>query len=198
MTDPGTAAPEQKKSAINATWWRRWHRWIALPATLFLCFAAVTGVLVAFTEFFGEEEALREATRDLVSPVKAGGDFSEQAARLEQALAAVAAQANGAPVDKLEMQFKGDRPTVTIFTGKPTGGEDRRFEFDVTSGQLDVESYADKPLIHRIHSGEAFGDGGLVVAMFWGIALAFLSVSGLLVYITMYRSHRTGIRRYFW
>ena len=52
--------------ATNLVFWRKWHRWIGFPAALFLLFAATTGVLVAFTEFFGEEEALREATRDLV------------------------------------------------------------------------------------------------------------------------------------
>ena len=97
------------------------------------------------------------------------------------------------------MQFKGNQPTITIFTGKPTGGEDRRFVVDAASGRVtEVASYADKPLIHRIHSGEAFGDGGLVGAMFWGIALTFLSVSGFLVYAQMWRGTRTGVRKYFW
>jgi uncharacterized iron-regulated membrane protein len=179
--------------------WRQWHRWIALPATLFLCFAAVTGVIVAGTEFFGAEEALREATRDLISPVTLGAPFADWSGRLETALAAVAAQAPSAPVDRITMQFKGSQPTITIFTGKPTGGEDRRFVVDAASGRVtEVASYADKPLIHRIHSGEAFGDGGLVGAMFWGIALTFLSVSGLLVYAQMWRKTRTGIRKYFW
>ena len=49
--------------------WRKWHRWIAFPASIFLAWVAATGAILAFTEFFGEEEALRERTRDLVSPV---------------------------------------------------------------------------------------------------------------------------------
>ena len=50
--------------------------------------------------------------------------------------------------------------------------------FDAHSGALlRTETYVDKPLIHRIHSGEAFGDGGLVFAMLWGTTLAFLTVS---------------------
>jgi len=55
---------------MNPAFWRKWHRWIAFPAAAFLLFAAITGVVVAMTEFFGDEEALREATRDLVSSVK--------------------------------------------------------------------------------------------------------------------------------
>ena len=182
-----------------APWWRKWHRWIALPATLFLAFAAVTGVIVACTEFFGAEEALREATRDLVSPVALGAPFAAWVTKLDAALATVGAQAPNAPVDKITMQFKGEKPTITIFTGKPGGGEDRSFVVDANSGQITaVASYRDKPLWHRIHSGEAFGDGGLVGAMFWGTSLAFLSVSGLMVYLSMWRRSRTGLRKYFW
>jgi len=184
---------------MSPNFWRQWHRWIALPTTLFLMFVAITGVLVAFTEFFGEAEALREATRDLVSPLMLGAPFAAWSGRLDSALAAVAAQAPGAPVDKITMQFKGNTPTITIFTGKPAGGEDRRFVVDANSGRVtEVAPYVDKPLLHRIHSGEAFGDGGLVVAMFWGSALAFLSLSGFLVYAQMFRRTRTGLRRFFW
>jgi uncharacterized iron-regulated membrane protein len=48
---------------MNPAFWRRWHRWIAFPASAFLVFAAITGVLVAMNEFFGEEEALRAMRR---------------------------------------------------------------------------------------------------------------------------------------
>ena len=182
-----------------ATWWRKWHRWIALPATLFLAFASITGIIVAGTEFFGADEALREATRDMVSPLTLGAPLGLWADRLTAALATVAAQAPNAPIDKITMQFKGDKPTITIFTGKPAGGEDRRFVVDASSSRItEVGSYADKPLFHRIHSGEAFGDGGLVGAMFWGLSLAFLSISGLMVYLSMWRRSRTGVRKYFW
>jgi uncharacterized iron-regulated membrane protein len=97
------------------------------------------------------------------------------------------------------MQFKGDHPTVEIFTGRPGGGEDRRFIFDARTGALDrTEDYADKPLIHRIHSGEAFGDGGLVFAMFWGLAMAALTVTGTWIYFTMRRPNQVGLRKVFW
>src|SRR5437773_1524822 len=118
---------------MDVAFWRRWHRWIGFPAALFLLFAATTGILVAFTEFFGEAEALREATRDLISPVTTQSASDVVSAPLVRALSAVRAAAGNAPVDKIEMQLKGDHPTVTIFTGKPTGGEDRKFVVDARS-----------------------------------------------------------------
>jgi len=184
---------------LNLTFWRKWHRWIAFPATLFLFWAAATGVLVAFTEFFGEEEALREATRDMISPVTVSSASTAWSEPIARAFATTATRANGAPVDKLEVQFKGPQPTVTVFTGKPTGGEDRKLVFDARTGLLlSDESYADKPLLYRLHSGEAFGDGGLVVAMLWGLTLLVLTITGLIIYIKLWRPGQTGIRKVFW
>ena len=184
---------------MNTAWWRRWHRWIGFPAALFLFFAATTGFIVATTEFFGEEEALREATRDLTSPVTTASADAAWQAPIARAMAGTAQRAPGAPIDKITTQFKGPQPTVTIFLGKPGGGEDKLFVFDARTGELIREdAYADKPLINRIHSGEWFGDGGLVFAMFWAIALALLTASGLVIYWTMRRKNPVGLQKVFW
>src|SRR5262245_182371 len=119
---------------MNPAFWRRWHRWIAFPAVLFLLFAAVTGVVTAMTEFFGEAEALREATRDLISPAKTDSPAATWQQPLQQALARAASEAPGAPIDRLQIQFKGPQPTVDVFLGKPGGGEDRRLVLDARTG----------------------------------------------------------------
>ena len=184
---------------FNTAFWRKWHRWVAFPATLFLIWAAFTGLSVAITEFFGPEEALREATRGLVSPVTAASPADSWAVPIGHAVTAVNDSAPGAPIDKITVQFKGDHPTVTVFTGKAGGGEDRQFVVDAKTGKLDkVESYADKPLMNRLHSGEAFGDGGLVVAMFWATALLFLAVTGLIIYLRIRKPNPVGIEKVFW
>ncbi len=185
---------------MNVKFWRKWHRWIGFPAAAFLLFAAVTGFIVAFTEFFGEEESLREATRDLVSPVTVSSPDTGWHAAIQRALITANGIQPGAPIDKIVTQFKGQQPTVTVFTGKATGGEDRKLVFDARTGALlKNEDYADKPFLNRLHSGEAFGDGGLVVAMFWALALAIMSATGFVIYFTM-RGHRqrTGLGKVFW
>ena len=184
---------------MNTAFWRRWHRWIGFPAALFLLFASVTGFIVASTEFFGEAEALREATRDLTSPVSSASPASAWSDPIAKALAAAQQRAPGAPIDKITAQFKGDQPTVTVYLGKPGGGEDRLFVFDAKTGALIREdAYADKPIFNRIHSGEWFGDGGLVFAMFWAISLAVLTISGLIIYWTMRRRNAAGLQKVFW
>lgn len=178
---------------------RRWHRWIGVPAALFLLFASTTGILVAFTEFFGEEEALREATRDLVSPMTLESPRAEWVEPILAAVAAAKEQAGDAPLDRIVVQFKGPQPTVDLFLGRPEGGEDKRLVMDAKTGKLlRVESYVDKPFLYRLHSGEFFGDGGLVAAMFWGLALALMSVSGFLTYRKMLKPNAKGLKRYFW
>ncbi len=184
---------------MNTAFWRRWHRWIGFPAAVFLVFSGLTGFLVAGTEFFGAAEALREATRDVTSPVSTSSDATAWSNPIAKAMATARGRAAGAPIDKITTQFKGDQPTVTIYLGKPGGGEDRLFVVDAKSGQLlREEAYADKPLLHRIHSGEFFGDGGLVFAMLWGLSLAVLSASGLIIYWTMRRTTATGWQNLFW
>ncbi len=182
---------------MTPAFWRRWHRWIGFPAALFLLFASVTGIILAGTEFFGEDEALREATRDLVSSVNVSTPAGA-VTPLEKAFATVAAKAPGAPIDKVVLQLKGADPTVAIFTGKPTGGEDQKFVVNANTGALlSVEAYADKPFLNRLHSGEFFGDGGLVVAMFWALSLVALTISGIAIFWRMRRKDVTGWRRYF-
>jgi uncharacterized iron-regulated membrane protein len=122
--------------------------------------------------------------------------WSEPVAR---ALAAVNQKVPGAPIDKIEFQFKGDNPTVTIFTGKATGGEDKKFVVSAKTGAVEsIEDYTDKAFLLRLHSGEAFGDGGLVVSMLWGLSLAILSITGLIIYLRIRRPGLTGIKRVFW
>jgi len=184
---------------VNLAFWRKWHRWIGFPAALFLLFAATTGLTLAVTEFFGEEERLREATRMLVSPVKATSAAQAWSDPIRAALATVAAQAGAAPIDSITIQFKGDRPTVAVFTGQPTGGEDRKFVVDSRTGALiRTETYSDKPFLNRLHSGEVFGDGGLVVAMAWALTLIVLTTTGLIIYFILMPRKRTGVQRVFW
>jgi uncharacterized iron-regulated membrane protein len=186
-------------ASLTIAFWRKWHRWIGFPTAIFLIWAAATGFLVAFTEFFGEEEAKREATRDLVSPVTLASAPAQWSDPLARALQSARASAADAPLDKAVIEFKGERPTVTLFTGKAAGGEDRKLVFDATTSALiSSESYADKPLLYRLHSGEAFGDGGLLVAMFWAISLLALTITGLIIYLKMRRPGQTGVRRFFW
>ncbi len=55
-------------------------------------------------------------------------------------------------------------------------------------------------LLHHLHSGESFGPAGVVIATLSGFAMIFFSVSGLWMYIQMWRNRagRGLSPRWFW
>ncbi len=184
---------------MSQSGWRKWHRWVGAVAAPFLLFAAVTGVALAATEWFGEDEEKRERLREVVSPVTLPALPAAWGEPLGKALATVAKEAPGAPVDKVLVEFKGEPPTVVVYIGKPGGGEDRKFVCDASTGRLlRVEGYEDKPFLVRLHSGEAVGDWGLGLAVLWGTATVGLTASGVVIYLLMRKPGATGRRRIFW
>ncbi|MBX9628206.1 MAG: PepSY domain-containing protein [Gemmataceae bacterium] len=184
---------------MNQAGWRKWHRWVGWAAAPFLLFAAVTGIAAGIAEMTSEDEEAREAARGRVSPVRLPADPGAVADPVGKALADAAGRAAGAPVDKVLVDFKADPPAVTVHLGKPAGGEDRKLVYDArTGGLLREEGYADKPFLTRLHSGEAFGDWGLVLGTAWGLALVGLLVTGVVIYFAMRRPGRTGLGRLFW
>ena len=179
---------------------RKIHRWLGVPAALFLLLASFTGVWLECVQFFGTEEAERERLRDLVSPFTTQSVAAEFGAGFDKARAAVAARAGAQPLDKVVWQLKADVPTVTFFFGPHGEQAGRRIIAHAHTGEvLGEEDADDDSLILRLHSGEAFGDGGKVLGMVWGTALFALTVTGIVVYWRMKpRTPRTGLRRVFW
>ena len=179
---------------------RKVHRWLGVPAALFLLLASFTGVWLECVQFFGAEEAERERLRDLVSPVTTQSVTAEFGAGFDKARAAVAARAGAQPLDKVVWQLKGDVPTVTFFFSPHGEQAGRRIIAHARTGEvLGEEDAGDGSLVLRLHSGEVFGDGGKVLGMVWGIALFALTVTGIVVYWGMKpRTPRTGLRRVFW
>jgi uncharacterized iron-regulated membrane protein len=179
--------------------WRKWHRWIGFVAVPFLTFAAVTGIIAGLREMLSEDEEAREKARERVSPVVLPAAPAAWSEPLAKALATAAARANGAPIDRIAVDFKADPPTVTVYLGKPTGGEDKKLIFDARTGEfLREEGYEDKSFFTRLHSGEAFGDWGLVLGTAWGLTLVVLLVTGLVIYFAMRKPDQKGWRRIFW
>ena len=61
-------------------------------------------------------------------------------------------------------------------------------------------------LLHHLHSGEQFGPAGVIVSMLSGLSLFFFALSGLWMYVQLYRGRLALIRKgrkveggkYFW
>lgn len=179
--------------------WRKWHRWVGFAAAPFLLFAAITGIVAGIAEMTSEDEEAREKARERVSDVKLPAAPVAVSSPVARALVNAANRAPGAPVDKVQIDFKADPPTVTVYLGKPTGGEDKKLVFHAQNGDLlREEPYADKPFLTRLHSGEALGDWGLVLGTAWGMALVALLATGIVIYFSMRKPERKGLGKLFW
>lgn len=179
---------------------RKIHRWLGVPAAIFLLLASFTGVWLECVRFFGAEETERERIRDLTSPVTAQSVGAEFGAAFDKVRAAAAAKAGEQPLDKIVWQLKGDAPTVTFFFGPHGQQAGRRITVLSTTGAvIAAEDYAEDSFILRLHSGEAFGDGGMVLGMVWGTLLFALTITGIIIYFRMKpRKPSTGLRKVFW
>ena len=179
---------------------RKLHRWVGVPAALFLLLASFTGVWMQCAKFFGPEEADRERGRALPSPVTAQSISAEFGVIFERTRAAAAARAGEQPLDKVVWLLKGEPPTVTFFFGSRGSQAARSIVVHARTGDvLRVEAYEENSLILRLHSGEVFGDFGQLAGMFWGISLFLLTVTGIIIYLRMKpRTQQTGLRKVLW
>lgn len=199
MNDPSSvrSAPENPKPKINM---RKLHRWLGLPAAVFLVVTSITGVWLEGVKFFGAEETAREQLRDQVSKVTAQTMGTEFSGDFEKVRLAAAARTGAQPLDKMVWQLKGDAPAVTFYFGPQGQQAGRRVVVNARTAEvLREESYDEDSFILKLHSGEALGDGGMVFGMFWGAALFLLTVSGMIIYFKMKpRKPSTGLRKVFW
>jgi uncharacterized iron-regulated membrane protein len=179
--------------------WRKWHRWVGVVALPFLLFAAFTGVIAGIAETTSEDEEAREQARERTSKIKLPTVPTAVSDPIGKALAKAAEQAPGTPVDRVTVDFKPDPPVVAVYLGKPSGGEDKKLVYHADTGEfLREERYEDKPFLTRLHSGEAFGDWGLMLGTGWGLALLALLITGSVIYLAMRKPGQKGWRRLFW
>ena len=175
---------------------RKWHRWIGLVASVFLIVTAFTGIWLECERFFGEEEALREKLRDMPSTTKANDDLGT---KLAKAQATIAAKAGEQPLDRVVLQLKGDAPSATFYLATTKTAESRKIEVNLNTAAVVKESgYDDDSFILKLHSGEALGDGGMVLGMGWGLALIAMTVTGIWIYWKTRPRNATGLKKVFW
>ena len=176
--------------------WRKLHRWFGAGAALFLLIVSGTGIALQWQSVFGDEEAEKERLAEQTSAFLLTTPLDTMSAQLAAAQAAVRVEAGSAPLDRVLWQLKGDHPTLTFFIG---GQPARRFVVNARTGVIERRLSGDEESwILRLHSGEIIGDGGKVLGLFWGSALLFLTVSGVVIYWQMRRPGATGLKKILW
>ena len=168
---------------------RKLHRWISPFAALFLLSVAVTGTVLQFQKLFGGEEADKEKVAAATSGYTLASSLGDLPVALARAQAAVRQKLGvDARLDGVDVRLKGEHPTLVLHTA---GKERWNFTVNAATGGIEAQSKdGGEPFIRRLHSGEVFGDAGVVLGVLWGLALVVLTVTGVVIYWQMWRTRR--------
>lgn len=179
---------------------RKFHRWVSLPACLFLLMVAATGVVLQVQQFISADEAERERLADKPSEFALSGGAAslEDAHRAEAKLLSVADAAMGAggTIDRVDHLLRADPPRVVLHA-ITKGGTPLRFTAKASDGSLigpeGGEEDQRESFMLRLHTGEIFGDAGVVFGMIWGTALVALTLTGVWMYYRMWSARRRSL-----
>lgn len=194
--------PVTNKPARSRANSRKVHRWLGIGAAVFFLLVSITGVFLQIEQVFGDDEASKEKLAAMISPASLARPFAVDPAGIDRARQAALARFGNRPVSAIDWQIKGDVPHYILHLDGP---DPLRVDVNAATNAV-VDSRPDgEDWLLRLHTGEIIGDGGKVLGLAWGIALVVMSITGVLVYLQMYRARRkgsaarlTGWRRYFW
>ena len=174
---------------------RKYHRWISVVAALFLIVVGTTGVVLQVQRLMGGEEE-QEREREAATESEAAPRV-DPSVLLSRTLAAAQQRAPGRALVSIELLPGGDEPKGVVILA---GDHARRIVVDARDGDVvEDRPYEAESLILRIHSGAIFGEPGVFLGIFWGLALVGLSLTGAWVYLDLYRRRRkSGNGGMFW
>jgi hypothetical protein len=200
---------------------RRFHRWISVVAAIFILYVATTGLMMAFDNIWG---SIYMETHGLMIPGRGNGpppalvkmfadngtvSDAELASLLRTTLNAEAhADPSGSPPRVIRLRNYGGMPQGAVVTGGETA---QQFVFNATNGEsagLYERGYPLTPMpfqwgAHetwkRMHRGDFFGLTGRWIDLLSGLAILFLTISGINMYLQLYGARsRLSRRGVFW
>lgn len=191
--------PSSKKTRLTS---RQFHRWLGIGAAVLFLLVSVTGVALQYQQIFGSEEAAKEASASITSPLSLAKPTGLDVAALDRARMALLARYGNRPIAGVDWEIKAPTPAFVFHLD---GSDPRKVVVGITSGAILSDEPDGEDWLLRLHSGEIIGDGGKVIGLLWGLGLVAMTLTGVWLYIKMYRARRkgsasrlTGWRRYFW
>ncbi len=179
--------------------WRTWHRGIALVAALFLGVVSVSGTLLA-VDSFALQVFRWTHPKDLLYglvPIGMVGDYSspmtaeELPSMLTTTLDAYNRLEGDRPIKVIRLRYFAGMPQGVIIAG---GATTQQLVFNAKTGAGVTSSEPGYPymgfpfgwreheLMKKIHRGDILGIPGRVMDLLSGLALIYLSASGLWLY----------------
>lgn len=163
---------------------RKWHRWLSIPALIFLIVVSISGLILQVQGFLNEDEEKTEQLENQKSKILLSSALN-YSGTVEAAQKILISKTGDVVIKKIEIEFRQDPSVVSVYTDEKIP---RIFQIDAKSGQIISEKLdnSDKFWI-KLHSGELYGDFGRSTGIFSGLALLFFSISGFWIYFQMYK-----------
>ncbi len=164
---------------------RKWHRWISLPAILFLLVVSASGLVLHVKALLNDDEESAEKLEDVKSKVSLSS-LATQFAMVDRTRQAVLAKYGDIKIKKVEVELRQTPSTVAFST------DEVQPKVIVVNSETSIilseRATDDDRFWIRLHSGEILGDLGRSAGIFSGLALLFLTLSGFWIYLKMYRT----------
>ena len=205
------------KGGRRSPWWKggdRWrmlHRWIAIGASAIVIWLTVSGLALAIDNVGANIHQWRTGPR---APGAFDGDQSapmadaELAAMTRTTLAAFHAAAPGIGVKVLRLRYFVGYPQGGVVAGD--AGSTQRI-FNARTGaamKMWAPGYPDLSFpsgwelhqkLKQLHRGDLFGMPGRWLATLGGMSIVYLSLSGIVMYLRLWRRRRgAGRSGLFW
>ena len=180
---------------------RKIHRWVSVPAGMFLGLIGITGVYL-------QSDLLLEHYFPVQKSETQAMSMDEVPRLIENSLARMRRSAPGTRITSIELSARGGVPHADVIFADPGG---RTQTFDARSGELSAQPVGDplresqrlrlrlRAVAFELHQGGIIGVAGGWLGWICGLALVTLVMTGFLVYLRLYRQRlRLRRRELFW
>jgi uncharacterized iron-regulated membrane protein len=180
---------------------RKWHRWIATVAGLFVAFVSITGALMHIDMFIsGVAPPGSEPVLPFSGAAAGALDPEALAAMTARAVSHAKTQRPDLKVSRIEIALKDGKTIVTLGGNLPA---DPSLRLDGASGNPapplppKVKNY--HYALQDLHAGYFLGLPGRILSALLGLSLLVLSITGIKLYIDLLRRRRqAGRKGLFW
>jgi hypothetical protein len=181
---------------------RNFHRWVALPAAIFLFFIAATGVLLHIDMIrLGhappghEPKPAGPAARE--APMPTDAELSEMVARV------VGAARNANPalsIKNIQLDLSGPEVTAILGAGGAPGSP--QIKINAITGAVIIEPPPPADFhytLQDLHAGYFFGWAGRIISLVSGLSILVITFTGFQLWWAMYKRRRAaGKKGFFW
>jgi uncharacterized iron-regulated membrane protein len=171
---------------------RKWHRWAAIPAGVFLFFMALTGVLLHVDMMRLGQSPPGHDIPGSKSALPIPND-AELAAMIGRA-ANAAREEDTVVFKSIKVDLSAPRAIVIAEPIGPTNSQQIKLDAITGARIIDPASPADfHYVLQDLHAGYFFGWTGRILSLISGLAVIVLTVTGLQIWWNMRRRGKKGI-----